>query len=142
MKGYDCHLIFHELKNFDVKINIIPNELENHMAFFLKKTNLVFIDNMKFVNSSLEKQVKYLSGDDFKYLTKEFGPKNLELLKQKGAYPYECMDSFKRFNEEKLPDKKCLFSSTKEGKIGDDDKKLDGHITHEEHLACEMKNLA
>ena len=142
MKGYDSHLIFHELKNFDVKINITPNELEKYMAFFLKKTNLVFIHNMKFVNSSLEKLVKYLSDDDFKHLTKEFGPKNLELLKQKGAYPYECMDSFKRFNKEKLPDKKCFFSSSKEGKIGDNDKKLDGHITHEEYLACEMKNLA
>ena len=42
----------------------------------------------------------------FKYLTEEFGSKNLELLKQKDAYPYEYMDSFKRFNEKKLPDKK------------------------------------
>ena len=57
------------------------------------------------MNSSFEKLVKNLSGNDFKYLTKEFGSKNLELLKQKGAYPYEYMDSFGRFNEEKLPDK-------------------------------------
>ena len=60
---------------------------------------------MQFMNSSFEKLVKNLSGNDFKYLTKEFGSKNLELLKQKGAYPYEYMDSFERFNEEKLPDK-------------------------------------
>ena len=60
---------------------------------------------MQFMNSSFEKLVKNLSGNDFKYLTKEFGSKNLELLKQKGAYPYEYMDSFGRFNEEKLPDK-------------------------------------
>ena len=31
-----------------------------------------------------------------------------KLLKQKDAYPYEYMDSFKRFNEEKLPNKKCF----------------------------------
>ena len=60
---------------------------------------------MQFMSSSLEKQVKNLSENDFKYFTKEFISKNLELLKQKDAYPYECMDSFKRFNEEKLPDK-------------------------------------
>ena len=54
---------------------------------------------MQFMNSSLEKLVKNLSDNDFKYLTEEFGPKNLELLKQKDAYPYEYMDSFKRFNE-------------------------------------------
>ena len=73
------------------------------MTFFKNKT-LVFIDSMQFINSSLEKLVQNLSDDDFKYLTEEFGSKNLELLKQKDAYPYEYMDSVKRFNEEKLPD--------------------------------------
>ena len=58
---------------------------------------------MQFINSYLEKLVKNLSDNDFKYLTKEFGSKNLDLLKQKDAYPCEYMDSFKRFNEEKLP---------------------------------------
>ena len=38
---------------------------------------------MQFMNSSLEKLYKNLSEDDFKYLTEEFGPKTLELLKQK-----------------------------------------------------------
>ena len=60
---------------------------------------------MQFMNSSLEKLVKILSENDYKYLTEEFGSKNLELLKQKDAYSYEYMNSFKRFNEEKLPDK-------------------------------------
>ena len=66
---------------------------------------------MQFMNSSLEKLVKNLSDDDFKYLTEEFDSKNLEPLKQKGAYPYEYINSFKRFNEEKLPDRKCFYSS-------------------------------
>ena len=65
------------------------------MAFILNK-NLVFIDSMQFMNSSLEKLVKNLTGDDFKYLTKEFGSKNLELLKQKDAYRYEYLDSFEK----------------------------------------------
>ena len=56
---------------------------------------------MQFMNSSLEKLVKNLSDNDFKYLTQELGSKCLELLKQKDAYPYEYMDSSKRFNEEK-----------------------------------------
>ena len=68
------------------------------MTFFLNK-NLVFIDSMQFTNSSLDKLAKNLPDNDFKYLTEEFGSKNLELLKQKGDYPYEFMDSFKRFNE-------------------------------------------
>ena len=54
---------------------------------------------MQFMNSSLEKLVKNLTDNDFKYLTEEFGSKHLELLKQKGAYRHEYMNSFKRFNE-------------------------------------------
>ena len=51
--------------------------------------------------SHLEKLVKKLSDDDFKHLTQEFGSENLNLLKQKDAYPYEYMDSFERFSEKK-----------------------------------------
>ena len=83
------------------------------------------------MNSTLDKLVKNLLGNDFKYLTEEFGSKKLEHLKKKGAYPYEYMDSFKRFNEEKLPDKECFFNSTRKGKTGE---KLDGDISDEEYL--------
>ena len=34
LKGYDSHLIYCELKKFDVKIDVIPNGLEKYMAFF------------------------------------------------------------------------------------------------------------
>ena len=49
------------------------------MAFFLNK-DLIFIDSMQFMNSSLEKLIENLSDDDFKYLAQEFGFKNFELL--------------------------------------------------------------
>ena len=68
---------------------------------------------MQFMNSSLDKLVKTLSDKDFKYLVEEFGSRNLEILKQKGAYSYEYMNSFERFNEEKLSARKYFFSSTK-----------------------------
>ena len=89
-----------------------------------------------------------MSGEDFKYLAEEFGSENLELLKQKGDYPYEYMNSCERFNEEKLPARKCFYSSTKDGKIGDDGKISDGHISVKDYLTCEktwdkfeMKNM-
>ena len=92
---------------------------------------------MQLMNSSLEKLVvRNLSDNDFKDLTQEFGSKNLELLKQKDAYPYEYMDSFKRFNEEKLPDKKCFYSCLKNGTTGDDREKLDCHISNKDYLTC------
>ena len=137
----------YELKKFDVKIDVIPNRLEKYMAFILNK-NLVFVDSMKFINSSLQKLVKNLSDDDFEYWTQEFGSKTLELLKQKDAYPYEYMDSFKRFSEEKLPDKKCFYSCVKDGTIDDNGEKFDGHISNEDYLTCskiwnkyDMKNM-
>ena len=73
---------------------------------------------MQFMNSSLEKLVKNLSDNDFKYLTEEFDSKNLEFLKQKFSYPYEYMDSFKRY-------KKCFYSSLKDGTTDDN-----GHISN------------
>ena len=116
------------------------------MAFFLNK-NLVFIDSMQFMNSSLEKLVKNLSDNDFKYLTEEFVSKNLELLKRKDVYPYEYMENFKRFGEEKLPDR-IFYSSVKDGITGDNGEKLDVHINDEDCLMCKkiwnkfnMKNM-
>ena len=89
------------------------------------------------MNSSLDKLAKNLSDEDFKYLVEEFGSENLELLKQKGDYPYEYMNSFERFNEEKFPARKYFFSSTKKGKIGDDGKISDGHISFKDYLKCQ-----
>ena len=100
LRGYNSHLIFNELGKFGVKISVVSNGLEKYMAFLLNK-NLVFTDRMQFMNSSLEKLVKNLSDVDLRYLVEEFGSENLELLKQKGDYPYEYMNSFERFNEKK-----------------------------------------
>ena len=54
------------------------------------------------MNFSLDKLVKNLSDEDIKYIVEDFGSENLELLKQKGAYPHEYMNSFERFNEKKI----------------------------------------
>ena len=53
LRGYDTHLVFDDLKKFDLKIDVIPNGLKKYMAFILNK-NLDFIDSMQFMNSSLE----------------------------------------------------------------------------------------
>ena len=39
------------------------------------------------------------------------------------------MNSFERFNEENLLARKCFYSSIKDGKIGDDGKISDSHIS-------------
>ena len=83
------------------------------MGFTINR-NLVFIDSMQFMNSSLDSLVKNLSDNDFKYFSEEFSGEFLKLVKQIGVYPYEYMDSFKKFSENKLPDrckffKRCLY---------------------------------
>ena len=70
LRGYDSHLIFYELKKIDVKLDAIFNRLEKYMAFILSQ-NLVSIDSMQFMNSSLEKLVENLSDDDFKHLNQD-----------------------------------------------------------------------
>ena len=89
-------VIFSELHKFNLKFDVIPNGLEKYMVFFLGR-DLVFIDSMQFMNCSLDKLAKNLVDKDFKYLVKEFGTVNLKILKQKGAYPHEYINSFKRF---------------------------------------------
>ena len=66
------------------------------------------------MNSSLDSLVKNLSENDFKYLPEEFSGNLLKLVKEKGVYPYEYMNSFKKFSENKLPDKCKFFSSLKD----------------------------
>ena len=58
------------------------------------------------------------------------------------------MNSSERFNEETLPDRKQFHSSTKDGKIGDNGKISNGHISVKDYLTCEktwdkfeMKNM-
>ena len=77
LRGYDSHLIRQEIGNSDVKINVIPNALEKYIAFTINN-NLVFIDSMQFMNSSLDALVKNLSDNDFKYLSQEFSGDLLE----------------------------------------------------------------
>ena len=89
----------------------------------------MFIDSIQFINSSLDKLAKNVADEDFKHLVEELGSKNLELFKQKDAYPYEYMKRFDRFNEEKLPARKYFYSSRKDGKIGDDGKISDSDIS-------------
>ena len=136
LKGYDSHLIFSEQHKFNLKFDVISNGLEKYMALFLGR-DLVFIDSMQSMNSSLDKLVKNLVNKDFKYLVKEFGCESLELLKQKGAYSYEYINSFKRFNEDKLCARKYFYSSTKDKEITEDSKISDGHVSIKDYMVCE-----
>ena len=103
LKKDDSYLIIQELVKFNLKTNVIPNGLENYMSFSIN-TNLSFIDSFQFLSSSSISLVKNLNKDNFKYLSQEFDNNALDLVKQKGFYPYKYMSHFQKFKEE-LPSK-------------------------------------
>ena len=97
-----------ELGKFNLKINAIPNRLEKYMGFNINN-KLSFIDNVQLLSSSLNIWLKDLSKDDFKYFSQEFENNVLDLVKQKGFYPFEYMSDFEKFKEE-LSSKEKFYS--------------------------------
>ena len=127
-QGYDGHVIFKELNNFDVDIAIIPKGIDKYMSIIVNR-HITFIDSLQFYNSSLDTLASNLEDNDFKNLTSEFGIDKLEMLKRKDAYPYEWVDSYEKFKHSSLPEKKYFYSSLRDGKRD----KSEGHISDKQY---------
>ena len=69
-----------EVGKFNLKINVIPNDLKKYMSF-ITKIKLNFINSFHFSSSSLENLVKNLNKNDFKYLSEEFDSNVLDIVK-------------------------------------------------------------
>lgn len=118
--NYDAHLFINELSKYEGEIKVIPKTKEKYITFtkFLKNSNsrssmqIKFLDSFQFLSSSLDVLSKNMSEKDFKYLRREFGTKEkIDLLRQKGVYPYDYMDSWSRFEEKRLPKKDLFYNS-------------------------------
>ena len=128
LSGYDSHLFIKKLgtPNKNENIDCIPNNEEKYISFSKtivtgqytnkkgevkdKTFKIVFKDSLKFISSSLGALVNNLPKDAFKNLLKYFTPKQAEILKQKGFYPYEYMDSEEKFNDPKPPPQGAFYS--------------------------------
>ena len=133
LRGYDSHFIMQEIgkiakehtytnkkgEKVEMNINCIPNNMEKYMAFILGN-HLVFLDSFQFMSSSLDNLVKNLPDEAFKYTKQEFEKEQFNLMKQKGIYPYDHMDSFDRFNETKLPVQQDFYSILNNEHISDE----------------------
>ena len=133
LRGYDSHFIMQEIgaivKDYEytnkkgekcqMNINAIPNNMEKYMAFMLGN-HLTFIDSFQFMSSSLEKLVSNLPRESLKYTSKRFKGLKLDLMAKKGVYPYDYMDSFKKFKEQ-LPTKEEFYSILNDEHISDED---------------------
>ena len=56
-------------------------------------SNLGFMGSMQFIKSSLDLLVTNLMSEDLKYLSEEYSVELLKLVKEKGVYLYEYIDS-------------------------------------------------
>ena len=100
-------------------IKIIANNFEKYMSFSIGK-HLRFIDSFQFMSPSLDKLSSNLLEDRFIYTERETDG-GLTLLKKKGVYPYDYMDSFSRFNETELPKRKYFYSILNDTNISEDE---------------------
>ena len=133
LRGYDSHFLIQEIGKFkDRLIKIIPNNYEKYLS--IRWGKLQFIDSLQFMNESLEKLASYLKASKRGYPNTErflstatalsAGTNQKELLQlitQKGVYPYEYIDSFDKFKETELPPIEHFYSSLTEEGISDVD---------------------
>ena len=143
LTNYDAHLFVKHLGYSD--ISCIANNNEKHISFnkkivvdsYKKKAvdaegheyyqdkpihhTIRFIDSFRFMSTSLSKLVNNLPETAFQNVGKYYTKEKLDLIKRKGVYPYEYMDSIERFKETRLPPKESFYSSLNDEHISDED---------------------
>ena len=129
LEGYAGHIIFKELNNFNVDIDVIPKGIDKPISIIVN-SHITFIDSLQFYNVSPDTLASNLKDKGFKHLISEFGIDELEILERKDAYPYKWVDFYEKFNYTQLPSKECFYSSLRDGKRD----KSDGHISDEQYL--------
>ena len=75
------------------------------------------------MSNKLDDLVKTLPEDNFTNLSLYYTGDRFNLLKRKGVYPYDYMDSFEKLKETKLPPKEAFYSRLNEKGISDEDYK-------------------
>ena len=144
MKNYDGHLIIQNAEKLSnkKKIDVIAQNSEKFINIGFDSLSVK--DSFSFNSASLDKLVsmtKYDNTDEkerskwvlrdnwqsnFRYSSKNDiikTEKCLDLLTEKGVYPYDYMNSFDRFNDEQLPSKEQFYSRLSEEDITLDDYK-------------------
>jgi len=134
LKNYDAHFILQVASKYTQKIDCIPQNLEKYISFSI--SHLRFIDSILFMDSSLETLTKNLKkgemdkikhanktfeGEEFIHTKKFFQGEELNLITQKGVYPYDYMNSFERFSDEQLPSQEHFYSKLTEKELNDSD---------------------
>ena len=104
--------------SFGVKINVSIPTKDKEVT---KKVTIRFLDSFRFMANSLDALSKNLSDNDCKNLRRYYDGDKFDLMRRKGVYPYEYMDSWGRFNETYLPDKDQFYNKLNISSISDAD---------------------
>ena len=124
LKGYDSHFIIEKLGDIieekPLNVNVIATNTEKYTAIYLDK-HLAFIDSFQFMPSPLANLAKNLPAEKYIYTSEAFEGENLGLMKAKGVYPYDYMDSEEMFAERHLPERKDFYSLLADEDISDGD---------------------
>ena len=126
LKGYDCHFIMQNIghlirQDFNINVDVIASNFEKYIGFRLGNY-LTFIDSFSFMSQSLDRLSSNLSDNAFFYSKKAFpNDDQFRLIKRKGVYPYDYMDSFQRFSEKSLPAREDFYSILNDTNISESD---------------------
>ena len=124
LANYDLHHVVLALQNLNEKntISVVPSTSEKFISLqigvHMKTTQnkkgvwtsqyeyIRLLDSFKFMNASLDKLVQNLPADQFTLLEQHFlswPTRSVNLLKQKGSFPYCFVDSFEKLQDAQLP---------------------------------------
>ena len=108
LKGYDSHFIMQKLgqekKMIKYRYLLKSFHVMQNTAFYIGN-HLAFIDSFQFMSQSLDKLPSNLPEDQFLYTNDSFQGSQFTLMKKKGVYPYDYVDSHHKFQESQLPNK-------------------------------------
>ena len=103
-----------------LNVKVIATNAEKYTAIYLDK-HLAFIDSFQFMPSPLANLAKNLPSEKYIYTSEAFEGEKLALMKAKGVYPYDYMDSEAKFTEAHLPQRKGFYSLLTDDDISDGD---------------------
>ena len=151
LTGYDSHIFTKNLgvsersamgSKIPGLINCIPNNEEKYISFtkdievdrfmgkdkktgedkeVIVKREIRFIDSFKFMASSLDRLVANLDESALQCVFRFFSGEQFDLVRRKGVYPYDYVDSITKLSETKLPPQEQFDSELNHSHISDED---------------------
>ena len=102
------HTIY-KINEKKVDLKVIATNSEKYLTFSIGK-HLKFIDSYQFMASPLANLAKALPDNKYIFTSEAFSGEKLDLMKVKGLYPYDYMDSFQKFSQTELPKREDFYS--------------------------------